>query len=63
MVGGCFLFSWHMCAQKKQRKQRKIGPTIAGGILSSEVAIHHSHDSHGRTTINYVPKVTYEYQG
>jgi hypothetical protein len=63
LYGGGLLFIFlAFMRSKKAKSAAEKWSTVAGGILTSEVIIHHSRDSHGRTTINFMPKVTYEYQ-
>lgn len=61
-LGGLFFILMAALRSRKAKLAAESWPTAAGGILSSEVVIHRSHNTQGHTSVNYVPKVTYEYQ-
>ena len=61
-LGGVFFIVLAVLRSRKAKMAAENWPTVAGGVLSSEVIIHRSHSSRGYTTVNYMPKVSYEYQ-
>jgi len=61
-LGGVLFIVLAVLRSRKAKMAAENWPTVAGGVLSSEVVIHRSHSSRGYTTVNYMPKVSYEYQ-
>jgi hypothetical protein len=61
-LGGVLFIVLAVLRSRKAKMAAENWPTVAGGVLSSEVVIHRSHSSRGYATVNYMPKVSYEYQ-
>lgn len=61
-LGGLLFIGIAVFRSLKAKKAAETWPTVPGSVMSSEVTIQRSHNSKGHTTINYLPKVTYEYQ-
>ncbi len=60
-LGGLLFIALAVFQSLKAKKAAENWPTVAGGILNSEVVIHHSHNSKGHTTVSFMPKISYEY--
>jgi hypothetical protein len=47
--------------QMSKAKKASAWPTVPGTVLSSGLEEHRSHDSDGGTSVNYEPRVQYQY--